>query len=87
MRSIHKYSMLDWTDELKMPRGARVVHVALQHDRPTLWAEVDTDVELVPRGVAVVGTGLPIPGDGASHVGTFHDGGWVWHVYLQDDPQ
>lgn len=87
MKTIWKFPIFDWVDEIKIPRDAKVVHVAIQETVPTIWAEVELNNEFVGRGVAVIGTGQPVPADSATHVGTVLDGIWVWHVYLQDDPQ
>lgn len=81
---VWKYE-LDLVDEPQlrpMPRGAAIVHVASQADRPCLWASVDPSRTIVDRWFTVVGTGHPIP-DGAEYVGTAqtHAGALVWHVH------
>lgn len=51
------------TFELEMPKDARILHVALQHDpqAPQLWALVDVNAEKVVRRFAYWGTGHVIP--------------------------
>lgn len=87
MKTIWKFPIRESNYEIKVPRSATVVHVALQDGTPTIWAEIDLAQEFVVRHVSIIGTGQPIFGDGWAHVGTVLDGIWVWHVYLQDDPQ
>jgi hypothetical protein len=66
---------------IPMARTARIVHVCTQHERPTLWAEVDNYESLFKRGFCVVGTGHIIP-DQAIYIGTTHIGdNFVWHIY------
>lgn len=86
MKTIWKYPVHDWIDELWMPRGAKVLLVAEQAAVINLWAEVDTAADHVRRGVAVIGTGLPLPQGRGSHVGTVVVGEYVWHLYLEDEP-
>lgn len=73
-----------------MPRGARIVHFAIEYRGPlegaprqgvpTVWAEVDDQEAPAPRTFAIVGTGHALP-DGAVHVGTYDAEPFVWHVY------
>lgn len=68
-----------------MPVGARILHVANQpYVGPCLWAEIDPDAPEEPRQFAVVGTGQMVP-EGASHLGTWLDGQFVWHLYEMTD--
>ena len=74
------------TDEqlISMPRMANIIHVGLDPSgTPCIWAEVNTDDQVRPRAIAVVGTGRPIPEDApiARHIGSFVQGRFVWHVY------
>jgi hypothetical protein len=59
----------------------RVVHVASQHDRLTIWVEVEVRSGPTLR-VRAVGTGHPVP-EGAEHRGSalLLDGDFVLHVY------
>jgi len=85
MKTIWKFT-LEVTDyqEIDLPEGARVLCVQTQHDRPCLWAVVDPDAELIPRGIHIFGTGQPnIDTSALGFVGTFiiHDGKFVGHVF------
>jgi hypothetical protein len=82
MKTIYKYplQLADGAQEVKMPKGAHLVHVDLQHGDPTLWAEVDTEAASEVRLFQVHGTGHPIKHDG-NYVGTAVGVPFVWHVY------
>lgn len=85
MKTVWKFPILGGFEQLPMPRGAKILHVADQGGIITLWAEVDTTAERVRRGVVVVGTGRPLPQGEGSHVGTVMQGEYVWHLYLEDE--
>jgi hypothetical protein len=83
MRTIYKYPLEtgQFNDvSIRLPEGATIRRVAIQHNTPTLWAEIDTEAKLVVRHLRVHGTGHPIPA-GAVYVGTWDDGPFVWHLY------
>ena len=88
MRTVHKFplNLVDEPQRLLVSAPGTVVHVAGQHDLPTLWIEVDTDRSASPRTFTVEGTGHPIPDD-HEYVGTAHTHGgmMVWHIY--EDPR
>ena len=83
-RAVWKYPLplAPHTQTLRFP-GASVawVHVDMQDDTPTLWAEVDPDSEKARTATLTwFGTGHEIPGN-ALYVGTVQDGIFVWHLY------
>ena len=49
-------------------------------DGPEMWALVDPDAPLVTRTFVLTGTGHDVPDD-VSHVATFRDGFFVWHLW------
>jgi hypothetical protein len=71
--------------ELTMPRGARLLHVAVQQEQLCLWALVRPDESItVRRRIRVVGTGQEISAnDSENYVGTamLLGGDLVWHVF------
>lgn len=86
MRTIWKFPILGgWFEQLPMPRGAKILHVADQGGIINLWAEVDTTAERVRRTVVVVGTGHSLPEGDGSHIGTVMQGQYVWHIYIEDE--
>ena len=83
MRTIHEYplELVDGYQPVATRWWWRAVHVAMQDGKPTVWAEVRTDGDVLQRRLLVVGTGYPVP-DGCEHVGSAMDGQFVWHVYV-----
>jgi hypothetical protein len=83
MRTIHKYELFPET-VLDIPRGATVLSVQVQREKPYLWAEVDTSNELTKRKFIGVGTGHTIPSEARlSFIGTvqLEGGALVFHIY------
>jgi hypothetical protein len=69
---------------LDMPEGAQLLAVQVQHERPMLWAKVDTDKPSNQRLIRLVGTGNPMPD---THLGPYldtiqmHGGRLVLHAF------
>ena len=82
MRLVYKYPIVPpgIPRHVEAPADARVVLVAMQDRRPTVWLEVDTEAPAVLRRFAVFGTGEPLP-PGVAHVGSCVDAPFIWHVY------
>lgn len=85
--TIWKYPLTPFSlQNLSMPAGSRLLHVAEQDGSLCLWALVNPHPEVpkVEIKVAVVGTGHPVP-DEFDHLGTVltFDGSLVWHVMVQ----
>lgn len=71
---------------IELPEGARPIHVGLDpNGRCCLWCIVHPDHRLVRRRLIVVGTGQRL-GEAAeySHVGSFLQTPFMWHVFLED---
>ena len=85
MRAIYKYAipMVNRFCINAPLVGLTPVHVAVQHDIPCLWFEVDTERPSQAHWFRVVGTGEPIAAEARTHVGTFmvRDGAFVFHVF------
>jgi hypothetical protein len=71
----------DTRTEVEMPRGAKIVEVAMQGDRFTLWAVVAPSEPRQTRVFYIVGTGHPIPPEAHTHLGTVHVDVFVFHVF------
>lgn len=82
--TIHKY-MLSPTDmqEVRMPKGAKILCVQTQRDVPCIWAEVDVHQPMETRVFTTIGTGHTFPPGVLGYVGTYqiHNGRLVFHVY------
>ena len=48
-----------------------------------IWAECDSEKEVVDRSFVVVGTGREVPEDAKTYLGTFQidSGRFIFHVY------
>ena len=84
MRTIFKYTV-GWSGTwqiVDLPRAADIIHVAIQNDLVTFWAEVDTEQPLEAREFAVFETGANLDHErGVTHRGTILEGSFVWHLY------
>jgi hypothetical protein len=63
-----------------MPRGARILHLALQNNEPHIWAEVESTASFERRFFHIVGTGFDIDSFDV-YIGTYQLPPFVWHVY------
>ena len=86
MRTVFKYPLSTNREfTIELPLGARLLHIGLQENMPTLWAEVDKNSSLERRTFFCIGTGYDIP-DNASYVGTIEQSGYyMWHYYIDED--
>lgn len=90
-RTIWKYG-IEVTDRfaLEIPGNFKVLCVKNQNrngsfvdGRPCMWIDVDPAIQSASHNFFVVGTGGPIP-DGARHyIGTWLDGPFVWHLFME----
>lgn len=83
MKAMLKYHLeLDGQSHLLPPLPEAVKHVGEQNGAVTLWAEAsESDAPGPPETYyRVFATGEPVP-ESYSHVGTFQDGQFVWHIY------
>lgn len=82
-KTIWKFPLIIQDRQLcRMPAGAEVLCVQLQHGCPYLWAVVNKTARLVDRYFLIRGTGHDAFGVGR-YVGTFHmaGGDLVFHVF------
>jgi len=82
-RSVWKFEIqVDDEFTLRMPKGAEMLHVEVQHDKPCLWALVEPANEREERTFYVHGTGHPVR-PGVEHVGSFvlMGGSFVGHLF------
>jgi hypothetical protein len=89
MRTIFKYPLtnVDFDDGtefgINLPEGATIISCQLQQGKPTLWAEVDTDLGQEARRFIIYSTGSSsVKDEPVIYVGTvLMDSGSVWHIY------
>jgi hypothetical protein len=76
---------LDVTDiqYVAISEGAKLLDVQVQKGQCCIWALCDENAPLVPRKIAIYGTGNPIPDDPGNYIATFqlHDGAMVFHAF------
>ena len=66
---------------LSLPTKAKILSVQMQHNKPVLWALIDTEQIPETRIFKVAGTGHPIMEKIKQHIGTWQDGPFVWHLF------
>lgn len=83
MKTIHKFQV-PALDEftILMPEGAQILHIAVQHNEPQMWALVDLSKPVEQRSFRLRGTGYLVDFSGV-HVGSFlmHEGALVFHIF------
>jgi hypothetical protein len=83
--TIYKYQLAAFdTQDISMPKGAKLLTVQFQCAEPCLWAMVDTDQPKVLRRLCTVDTGqAALYLDSGIYVGTFqlYNGSYVGHVF------
>lgn len=82
MRTIYKYPFKVADDiTIEMPVGAVILHAEVQAGTATMWAQVDPRAVKTYRRFRVIGTGHPFDPDRLTHVGTFQQPPFVWHLF------
>lgn len=82
MKTIHKYPIKSWSQNLQIPKGAELLDVQIQKDALCVWALVDdSEILLTSWVVDVVGTGHPANYSRQAYLGTVQVGDLVWHVF------
>jgi hypothetical protein len=71
------------TFELKIPKGARILKLALQYGKPTLWVLVDGSADEEVRRFRFILTGCSLPTDGGKYIDTLflENDGFVVHLF------
>ena len=81
MREVWKYRVMPGKFMLSIPVGARFLDVQLQRGQPVLWADVESNAAVDDYWFQTVGTGHPAEIGNSRYIGTWQDGGLVWHLY------
>ncbi len=85
MNVIWKYPLsLTGTNILRMPEGAKVIHLGSQDNQLILWAIVDEESPLETRQFNIYGTGQPMTSEVEQYLGTVQIDSLVWHVFRAD---
>jgi hypothetical protein len=85
MITIFKYPVQMTEDfTVRLPAGAKVIHVDVQRGQPQMWVRVDTDQPERHQAFGVFGTGHDMskhPVAAAPHLGTFMLENLVFHLF------
>jgi hypothetical protein len=87
MRTIYKYELnIEDMVELQLPKGAKILSVQSQNDKPVLWCLVDTEAPKENRMFRLAGTGHEIGKEIENRIefiGTFQilNGAFVGHLF------
>lgn len=84
MKTIWKYNLVVvGSNELWVPRGAKVLDIQMQAGSLNLWALVNPEAVQERLLVTVYGTGWKLPEDPGKYMATVQEanGFLVWHVF------
>lgn len=84
-QEVHKYPLgIEDIQTVLMPKGAKIISVQPQNGKPTIWAQVDSNLSPTElRYFLIVATGQKFEHDVIKdiHIGTCVIGSYVWHIY------
>lgn len=89
MKAVFKYPFVvqdEFTLDVPLGKSMQVLKVEMQGQFPCIWALVVSDARDEAVRFRVVGTGHRHPDSwwvGWKHVGTFQQGQFVWHVFME----
>lgn len=90
MRAVYKYNLVDknfsYICTISAPKGAEFLYVGNQHEEICVWAEVDTDNEMVDYQFEIFATGEEIKNDmgiDRKYLNSvmLNSGYYVFHIY------
>lgn len=90
MKQVWKFPVATMDTEIVVPRGAKILHLEVQHGDPCFWALVDPAAKPLERKVITYGTGHDVPADiDKTHdfIGTIlvSGGALVWHLWISKE--
>lgn len=67
---------------IDLPKGAKIVEVALQFHKPVFWYICDPEQPMIPAGIHIVATGAELPKTDFEYCGHFalNHGRLIFHV-------
>ncbi len=83
-QTIWKFPFKEFTNGIcgmEMPEGAKILEVGKQRGVWCIWALVDPTACIEIRNFSVHGTGWEFYAEGETHLRTFLDGDYVWHLF------
>ena len=86
MERIWKFPLEFDTEQTITAPGLTPISTAMQHEKVTIWGEVNYEKPKLTWRVFVVGTGdeklTSVLNQGAKFLGTVLDEIFVWHIYI-----
>ena len=86
MKTIWKYPIESFNQEIQMPLDTEILCVQLQNNIPTLWALVETEnvkKSLARFDILTYYTGDHQINEKAKYIGTYQLAGLVYHVFVK----
>ena len=88
MNTIYRYPLPISSDAsqsitVDMPVNARPIHFDLSRNELCVWAQVDTEVPVVPTAFYLAMTGVDLPENLSRHIGSVvtHGGAFAAHLF------
>ncbi len=82
MRTIKAFRLDRLTDPVvMMPRGARILRISTDGNRPTIWAICRGDVPAVKRLIRIFQSGEELPDEPGEYLNTIITLGTEWHCF------
>lgn len=88
MKTIYKYELeVEDKQEIRMPKGAKILSVQTQHGNPCIWTLVDNSEYHEIRTFIMHGTDHPCEESDLIFIGTIQmiDGNLVFHIFEQKE--
>lgn len=88
MKTIHKFRFkIDDSFTIESKKIEKFLLVEMQSRFPCLWVLVDLDSEPQAYHFRMFGTGQNIISENVEHIGSFQQGGFVWHLFFNNEDQ
>lgn len=77
----YQFSLTDTS--IALPRGAKVLKVGVQDNKPTLWVLVEPPAGLEVRAILSVATAESFDSDGLTYKGTLCLDTFYFHIFVE----
>lgn len=78
---VYKVALTEPTNDLVLPKHAKLLSVQLQKDVFTLWYSFNAGDEDTVRRIVFLGTGNSYPSKYLMHIDTVQKNEFVWHFF------
>ena len=84
MKTIFKYKLEIKNEQtIEMPACAKILSAKDQFGDLCIWAMIDTEQQVQPRTIRIIGTGHQVVTGLVRHIETVIQGPMVWHIFEQ----